>query len=368
LFHLGGLRRLDELGVLSKVDTIASVSGGSFLAAQIAGHLVENPGAWGRPGGRVAGFDKIERTTLDLVRRNVRTRAVLGRFVSPRNLLKHNPQVDVLAKELSVGPVGAPLTDVPAGPPRFVFCATDIVYRVLWTFDTGTGEMGDPRAGYAPLGDVTIARAAAASSCVPILFRAMRIDAPLRGGAGGCDPDNGPVEIVDGGYFDDLAVEAVVDDHRTLLISDGGPGFKPRPRMPSVVWRGLRPSISLMEQSCDVRKRWFLDRLARGDAGGSYWSVPSVAGDFDTKPTVQPYPDDLIRCWIYYVRDDLNVFTRGECSVLQNHGYLMADLAIHATAPELIANDVPPSVPFPEYMEVGKVKDALKDSDRSRIF
>src|SRR5213593_1149029 len=37
LFHLGALRRLNELGVLSRVDTIASVSGGSILAAQIAG-------------------------------------------------------------------------------------------------------------------------------------------------------------------------------------------------------------------------------------------------------------------------------------------------------------------------------------------
>lgn len=36
LFHLGAVRRLNELGVLGKVDTITSVSGGSILAAHLA--------------------------------------------------------------------------------------------------------------------------------------------------------------------------------------------------------------------------------------------------------------------------------------------------------------------------------------------
>jgi len=31
LFHLGGLRRLNELGILSSIDTISSVSGGSIM-------------------------------------------------------------------------------------------------------------------------------------------------------------------------------------------------------------------------------------------------------------------------------------------------------------------------------------------------
>ena len=36
LFHLGALRRLNETGVLAKVDTISSVSGGSIMAAFLA--------------------------------------------------------------------------------------------------------------------------------------------------------------------------------------------------------------------------------------------------------------------------------------------------------------------------------------------
>src|SRR6476661_8892579 len=36
LFHLGTLRRLNELGILSQVSTITSVSGGSIISAHLA--------------------------------------------------------------------------------------------------------------------------------------------------------------------------------------------------------------------------------------------------------------------------------------------------------------------------------------------
>src|SRR5438552_1583288 len=48
LFHLGALRRLNELGILSRIDTITSVSGGSIIAAHLAGYLVSSPLVDGR--------------------------------------------------------------------------------------------------------------------------------------------------------------------------------------------------------------------------------------------------------------------------------------------------------------------------------
>ena len=36
LFHLGAVRRLNELGILHELDSVSSVSGGSFLAGLIA--------------------------------------------------------------------------------------------------------------------------------------------------------------------------------------------------------------------------------------------------------------------------------------------------------------------------------------------
>ena len=46
LFHLGALRRLNELGILSKINAISSVSGGSIMSA----HLAQRVREWSRTG------------------------------------------------------------------------------------------------------------------------------------------------------------------------------------------------------------------------------------------------------------------------------------------------------------------------------
>src|SRR5207247_5456521 len=46
LFDLGALRRLNELGVLTRLTTIVSVSGGSVASAQLARHRLEHPEEW----------------------------------------------------------------------------------------------------------------------------------------------------------------------------------------------------------------------------------------------------------------------------------------------------------------------------------
>ena len=40
LFHLGALRRLNELGILARLKTITSVSGVSIMAALLASRVV----------------------------------------------------------------------------------------------------------------------------------------------------------------------------------------------------------------------------------------------------------------------------------------------------------------------------------------
>src|SRR4051812_29906509 len=54
LFHLGAVRRLNELGILSKVTTVSAVSGGSILAA----HLAQVLRPWPEPGEVVPDFDQ----------------------------------------------------------------------------------------------------------------------------------------------------------------------------------------------------------------------------------------------------------------------------------------------------------------------
>src|ERR671920_1438440 len=70
VFHLGALRRLNELGILSQVDVISSVSGGSIIAA----HLAERILSWPEPGAVVANWDEVVAAPFrSFVRRNRRT-------------------------------------------------------------------------------------------------------------------------------------------------------------------------------------------------------------------------------------------------------------------------------------------------------
>ena len=57
LFHLGATRRLNEVGLLSNVDTFTSVSGGSIFASLIAGYAVRRPDAWSQRSAPVSGYD-----------------------------------------------------------------------------------------------------------------------------------------------------------------------------------------------------------------------------------------------------------------------------------------------------------------------
>src|SRR5262249_27715352 len=158
-------------------------------------------------------------------------------------------------------PVGtARLADLPDRP-RFVFCASEMVFRAQWTAEK-TGVGADPP-GHAVAGDWTIARAAAASSCLPEVFAPMQVHDALRDGDYfGADRAAllSKLALSDGGMFDNLGVEPVWQDHATVLVSDAGPSFKPDPGV-GKLWEQLRFAIILLEQATDVRKRWLVSNL-----------------------------------------------------------------------------------------------------------
>src|SRR5882672_9715999 len=74
LFHLGALRRLNELGILGRVDLVCSVSGGSILAA----HLATRLRAWPASGTPFPTWEEaVETPFRAFVRNNIRTGAIL---------------------------------------------------------------------------------------------------------------------------------------------------------------------------------------------------------------------------------------------------------------------------------------------------
>jgi len=176
LFHLGAIRRLNEFGVLSRLSIISSVSGGSVLN----GVLAE---AWDRldrdTKGVFQNFDnEIAEPLRNFCRVDLRTNLILGHRVNPLNwlaLAKSFLSVsgNTLSKSYDRLFQAKLLRTVPSGPtvPRFVFCATSMNSGACWHFHSGEdGRMGDFYTGYAPVNNVNVSEAVAASSAFPLAF------------------------------------------------------------------------------------------------------------------------------------------------------------------------------------------------------
>jgi NTE family protein len=370
LFHLGATRRLNELGVLSKIDTFTSVSGGSIFASLIAAYAVRHPDAWSNFGRPLPRYDEeVAEPMYELAGRDIRTTTVLRKLL-PWNWGKPDVQIDALAEAIAEGPTGrARLEELPDRP-RFVFCSSEMQFRQQWTFDSSTRKLGAEPCGYGPFGSSwTIARAAAASSCLPGAFAPMTITDRLSGGTY-TDADADELErnlaLSDGGMYDNLGLEPVWRDHATVLVSDAGPSFRPNPGL-GRIWNALRFAIILLEQATDVRKRWLIANFITRQLDGTYWSVAGIAGDYPV-PSQPAYSREFVRDSIAPVRIDLDVFSDGERAVLENHGYLMAETAIRSHAAGLALNGPAAAPPFPEWLDERKAADALRDSAKTKIF
>ncbi|MCI0461246.1 MAG: patatin-like phospholipase family protein, partial [Gemmataceae bacterium] len=85
LFHLGVIHRLNELGVLAKLSTITSVSGGSILNGVLAtrwSRLNFDPAA----GTYTNVEQEIGVPVRDFCSRDLRTKVLLGTRLNPVNL------------------------------------------------------------------------------------------------------------------------------------------------------------------------------------------------------------------------------------------------------------------------------------------
>ena len=156
------------------------------------------------------------------------------------------------------------------------------------------------------------------------------------------------LELTDGGLYDNMGLEPVWRDHEVVLVSDASPSFKYAPSVFGLAWGGLRYAVTLLEQATDVRKRWLISSFLRGDLTGTYWGIGSLPGHYG-------YASDA--------------FSEGEICVLENHGYLLAEIALRTHASELVAGPWPePRVPHPDWMDESRARRALAESAQTKLF
>lgn len=366
LFHLGAVRRLNELGVLGKVDTITSVSGGSILAAHLAATIGD---VWPNEDEVLGDFDeRVTQPFHRMARRNIRTWPLLSGLV-PWNLFRGHAAVTALEGQYHAYLTKMTLSQLPARP-RFVFCATDMAYGVNWTFTRD--EVGSYMAGYAATpDDWPVARAVAASSCFPPFFNPQPIGLEPSRLTGGRDrdPDRDArvagLRLSDGGLYDNMGLEPVWKSHAVILVSEGGSTFDAGADG-GLFWRLNRYVDVMGRQTGAQRKRWLISNFVEGVLRGTYWGIGTEIENYEIGAS--GYPKDLVKRVIAEVRTDMDRFEEAERFVLENHGYLLADAAIRKYAPFLGGSaSPPPSAPHPEWMDPARAAAGMNESSRRKF-
>ncbi|HEX9990127.1 MAG TPA: patatin-like phospholipase family protein [Chloroflexia bacterium] len=380
LLHLGAMRRLNELGVLSKIETISSVSGGSIAAAYFAAHL--DP--WPSPG-TIIETDKWNNLTqrfLEFTQKNRRTGPLLKRLWPPWNLIgKPSVSVEGLMETYKRHINGKTLRDLPDRP-RFIFCAAELSYGVNWIFSKEA--VGDYQVGYMrPAPDWPIARAVAASSCFPPAFDPMPVPDDFKSaklvdsnarknGDPNYKKNLSSLMLNDAGVYDNLGLEPVWKSHKIVLVSDGGATFDPDWDK-GIVWRLSRPMRIMGNQSTALRKRWLMSNFIAHDLcptnpytlQGTYWGIGTPTARYGLKGQTPPagYSPGSVSNFIAQIRTDMDTFSDAEAQILENHGYLLADAAIRRYTPQLIEPHARPlAVPYRAWFEGPDLDDRIKSA------
>lgn len=367
IFHLGALSRLNELGVLSRVETISAVSGGSILAGFLATAMIKHPPV----GERYSASEWEEcfaRPFRLVVRRNIRTWPVLSRLL-PWNWFSRQTAVYGLKKQYENLTEGLRMNDLPDHP-RFVFCATDMVFGKNW--ESRADRVGDYLAGYVspPPDEWTMGRAMAASSCFPPVFAPIRAGIPgnlynRRGDRNGTrteqDRKRNRIWLTDGGVFDNLGTEPVWKNHRVVLVSDAGSALSYRSGC-GPIWQLTRYTPIIQDQAAAVRKRWLIHSYKQKVYAGTYWGISSATSSYVEHPEYG-FSKELAEQVLAKVRTDLDAFSDREIDILERHGYEIADMAIRTHAPE-IAPDLDTPLKYNAPVDETEVRRWLRQSHK----
>jgi len=291
LFHLGSLWRLNEIGYLSKLTRISSVSGGSITAGVLGFK-------WSKlafVNGVSQAFDtEVVQPIRALASKTIDEGSILGGVFLPGSI--SDKIADAYRKHLFGN---AKLQMLPDDPPRFVINATNVQSGALWRFSKPF--MADYRVGVINTPQTELAVAVAASSAFPPVLSPLKLEL----NASDYAPPSGQksedlhfgdfmtdVVLTDGGVYDNLGLETVWKKYQMVLVSDGGGKIAPEEH-PKGDWarHAIRINDLIDNQVRSLRKRLLIGSFQSKQRTGTYWGIRSHVADYQL-PDPLPCPPD----------------------------------------------------------------------------
>ena len=339
VFHLGSLWRLNETGLLKKLNRISSVSGGSITAGMLG--LQWKKLNFDKQGVASNLIDLVINPVLELASHTIDVYSVVEGIVNPFKSV-----ADEVADAYRNHLFGhATLQDLPADNegPRFVINATNVQSKVLWRFSRPF--MGDYRVGLIRNPTVQLAVAVGASSAFPPVLSPVQLKLhpqdfdQTTAGDLQKPPFNTDVVLCDGGVYDNLGLETAWKEYQTILVSDGG-GATPDDPDPHKDWvqHAVRILALIDNQVGSLRKRWLIGSFQSQQRAGAYWGIRTNIADYNL-PNAMNCPFDKTM-ELASTPTRLKAMGTMLKQGLVNWGYAVCDAALRA--------HVDPKIPAPE--------------------
>lgn len=296
LFHVGALWRLNELGMLPRLERVSSVSGGSIVAGVLA--ATWNQLDFDENGVGRCFYKKVVTPLLQFTDHTIDSPAIISGllpFVSAAGQLERSYQRLLFGNLM--------LSELPSRP-AFIFNATNFQTGAVWHF---TREyMGDASIGVVLNPEISLAQVITASSAYPPLLAPYEltlndsewVPPPVQEGASILQSVPIPktevgefrkkVILIDGGVGDNLGLESLWERRQHIMVSDGGSGLR-NISEPSLNWAGqtLRIIDMIHDQPSKLRTKILIDAFKQRKRcenaveckhpDGVYWGIQGPA-------------------------------------------------------------------------------------------
>ena len=334
LFHLGALRRLNEVRIFGRTTRIVSVSGGSLLLGFLASRIPEalafengvKPEDW---------EEKVSKPVHAFVTKDLRTSQII-RNVLLFSIFGRKRRLNKAISHLSKIYGNARLSDLEFDPkdpkfPELYILSTDCIFGQAFRLSNNPKKSGHSKIGWADLTETSFAEACMVSACFPPLFGPyfpnLRKEQFSGGEASASDLEKIPdIALADGGLYDNIGVNLVsgASSKFIRLYSDAGSPLsyndKKWTKTPFVTLRYMQlmsnfvGTLNIQRIKASTKNRY------------AFWSSKYEVKKLETDEI--GYSNDIIENVLEHVRTDLNKFSSFEAKVLENFGYTQTELAL----------------------------------------